>query len=113
MVLRKGSPLSIRFEESDLAKLEARAAALGVSVGALVRHLVACSLESEVEVQLEGVRVEIASLQNQAALVAADLNQVNENMRDALKAILCGLTGDEDHAREMADEVVKDLRGEE
>ena len=109
MVRRKSSPLSLRLDEDDLAKLEARATALEMSAGTLVRSIVRDSLHSQVEAQLEGILAEIASVQHQTALLRADLNQVNANVRDALAALLCVQTGDEQRARDMADEVVPDL----
>jgi hypothetical protein len=110
---RKSSPLSIRFDEADFAKLRARADGLGVSVGAMVRSLVSYALNSEVETQLEGVREEIGHLHTQVRLLHADVDQLNDNLREGLRAILLAETGDEDQAREMAEEVVKSLRGEE
>ena len=45
-------------------------------------------------------------MKKETALLRADLNQVNANVRDALAALLCVQTGDEQRARDMADEVV-------
>ena len=98
MVSRKSSPLSLRLDEDDLAKLEARAAGLEMSAGALIRSIVTDNLNSTVEAQLDGILAEIASGQKETALLRADLNQVNANVRAALAALLCVQTGDEQGA---------------
>ena len=95
MATRKSSPLSLRLDEDDLANLEARAAELDMSAGTLVRSIVRDSLHSQVGAQLESILTEIASAQQQTALLRADLSQVNANVRAALAALLCVQTGDE------------------
>ena len=112
----QSSPISIRLEKATQRKLVQRAEQLRVSPGSMAKALLTEALNCDVELQLEGLRAEIASLQTAFAVIRADLradlNQLNENFHEALKAILCGQTGDEDHAREMADELIRPLGGE-
>jgi plasmid stability protein len=105
----KSSPVSLRLDDRVHAKLVARAGDLDVSTGALARSLITSALESEVEMQLEGIGSELGSLQTAVAVLGADLRRLNGNLHGAVQAVIFALHGEKQMAEEIADEVVQPL----
>lgn len=106
---KKCPPISLRLDPQDHDDLAERAGDLGISPGVLARSLLCNSLRSESEQRLETLRHEVDRLQTEIAVLHADLRQLNANLCEALKAILCGQTGDETLARDMAEELIQPL----
>ena len=106
---KKCPPISLRLDPHDHEKLAERAGDLGVSPGVLARNLLCQSLHSESERCLESLKDDVHRMQTELAVLHADLRQLNANLCEALKAILCGQTGDETLARDMAEELIQPL----